>query len=118
MMRIANYFHSHRVPHKVAYYALYLVIAALALIIGLFIWRQTLLLLIFSLPISENVARFLHIVSMGFLSIGLIVGIFASEPYLRTGMEQGTLLQRFLTIALWLGVLGFVGVILPIVLPG
>lgn len=117
-MRISNYFHAHRVPQKVAYAALYLVIAALALIVGLLIWRQTLLLLVFSLPISDDVARFLYLVSMGFLSLGLIVGVFASEPYLRTGMEQGTLLQRFLTIALWLGALGFVGMLLPIVLPG
>jgi hypothetical protein len=118
MMRITNYFHSHRVAQKVAYYALYALSAALALIVGLVIWRQTLLLLVFSLPVNADIARLLSIVSMGVLSIGLISGILASEPYLRSGMEQGTLLRRFLTIALWLGTLGFIGMLIPMALAG
>jgi hypothetical protein len=113
-----HYYHTHRGPQKVAYYALYILTAALTLIVGLVIWRQTLLLLAFGLPVSEEIARFLYILVMGFLSIGMLAGVLMSEPYLRAGMEQGILLRRFLTITLWLAVFAVVGVVLPIVIPG
>jgi hypothetical protein len=112
MTRIAEYLHVHRGPRVILGYAMYIVIAALALVDGLVIWRQTLLALIFGLLADSNVARFTYMVSMLAVAIGLISGILLSEQYLRTGMERGNLLRRFLTIALGLVAFGVAGVLL------
>jgi hypothetical protein len=91
---------------------LYLVVAALALFVGLVIWRQTALVVTLRLLGNDDVARLAYMISVVALSLGLLTGILASEPYLRTGMAQGRLLRRFLKVMLSLGAFGLLGVLL------
>jgi hypothetical protein len=91
---------------------LYLVVAALALFVGLVIWRQTALVVTLRLLGNDDVARLAYMISVVALSLGLLTGILASEPYLHTGMAQGRLLRRFLKVMLSLGAFGLLGVLL------
>ena len=72
MTWISNYLRSHRVPGSIVFYAFYLVIAVLALFVGLVIWRQSLLVLIYGLLANDDVARLVYVAAMLVLSLGLL----------------------------------------------
>jgi hypothetical protein len=117
MTWISNYLRSHRVPGSIVFYAFYLVIAALALFVGLVIWRQSLLVLIYGLLANDDVARLVYVAAMLVLSLGLLGGIMACDPYLHAGIKRGDLARRALTIVAVLAGATLIGLLLPSIVP-
>ncbi len=117
MTWIANYLRSHRVPGSIVFYAFYLLIAVLALFVGLVIWRQSLLVLTYGLLADDDLARVVYIGAMLVLSLGLLGGIMACDPYLHAGIKRGDLTRRALTIAAVLAGAALLGVLIPILVP-
>jgi hypothetical protein len=95
---------------EVGFFALYLLLIALGLFVGLVIWRQALGVVFYEwLPVAPWVARFLYMGTVVLGALALVAGLLVAEPYLNHGKQRGQLLRRFLRVAVPLVVAGLVG---------
>jgi hypothetical protein len=94
---------------RLGFYALYAVLIVVALIVGLVIWRQALFFVFYSWIDFGSWARLLYMVTVVGISIGMVAGLLAAEPYLETGRRHGRLMPRFLKALGVTAVLGLLG---------
>lgn len=89
-----------------ACYAAYAVIAVAA-IFGVFVvWRRAILGMLLRLALEPEGVRLWYVLSMLVMGVGLFIGVFAAEAYLRTGLRWRRLRRRLLRLGL--PVAGFV----------
>jgi hypothetical protein len=109
MSEMTEKLRGNKIAREVGFYALYIVLIALGLFVGLIIWRQALGFVFYG-PIDFGWwARFLYMFSVVVGSMLMVVGILVAEPYLNAGKEKGELVQRFLRAAVPIVILGVIG---------
>lgn len=101
---------------EVGFFALYIVLVALGLLVGLVIWREALGVVLYEwLTLTPWLARLIYMISVVTGAIALVIGLLAAEPYLNSGKRRGQLVRRFLRAAVPLFVAGVVGYLILVV---
>lgn len=99
----------------VGFLALYLVLVALGLFVGLVIWRQALYFVFYGWADFGAWARFLYMTTVVGGSMLLVLGLLVAERYLDAGRERGQLLPRFFRAAGLAALIGLLGWIILVV---
>ena len=101
-------------PAFVACYALYAMLIAMGYVVVFMIWRSTILTLLAAFVGLNDVNRFIYLLLMWLMGIGLFVLVMAAEPYMRSGIRGRQLMRRFGRLAVYLGAAGALGLILQV----
>ncbi len=101
-------------PSFLLCYALYAMLIAMGYVVVFMIWRSTILALLAAFVGLNDVNRFVYLLMMWLMGIGLFVLILAAEPYLRSGIRGRQLMRRFGRLAVYLGAAGALGLILQV----
>jgi hypothetical protein len=97
---------------EIGFFALYLVLIAMALFVGLVVWRQALFFVFYSWADFGSWARVLYMSSVVLMSLLMVAGLLVIEPYLNAAKQRGLLLTRFVKAALAIALIGVGGEII------
>jgi hypothetical protein len=100
---------------EAGFFALYIVLIALGLFVGLVVWRVALGVVIYEwLSLTPWLSRLIYMIMVVGGAFAMVVGLLAAEPYLNGAKRRGHLARSFLRAALPLAVLGIVGYVIMI----
>jgi hypothetical protein len=100
---------------EVGFFALYIVLIALGLFVGLVVWRVALGIMVYEwLSLTPWLSRLIYMITVVGGAFAMVVGLLAAEPYLNSGKRRGHLVRSFLRAAVPIAVLGVVGYLIMI----
>ncbi len=88
-----------RFREYVVCYLLWAVLLVMGYVTVFMVWRQAIVYVLSATMQDSYSNRFLYMMSMILLSVGLFIGVFVSEVYLRNGIGCRQLRRRFLSMA-------------------
>jgi len=95
----------------VACYALYIGLLIPGTLAVLFIWRNAILAMLAAFLGRSQANRLIYLASMAILGLCGFILVMAAEPYMRSGIPRGRLMQRFRKLAIPLVIAGALGLL-------